>query len=232
MNIHIPNLQYTFYGPIVLLSIVLGIIIACILMRNAGVKSVTCFYTAIFTFISILVCSAVLSISITGDIRKVGFVGAGGALGLIVGAVASALIHRDHISESMSAWIIVAPLMYGLSKIGCHIAGCCNGIPYNGFFTITYAEKGHISYFPIQITETIVFVLIFIIGLILYLKSKNKTRVAILVLLLSGIAKIGLEFLRESHIGHTITSYQIIVLSISIIGAVSLHLTNRSAKAE
>ena len=230
MNIHIPNLEYTFYGPIVLLSIVIGIIIARILMRNAGVKSITCFYTAIFTFISILVCSVIFSISLSGNIRTIGFVGAGGALGLIVGAVTSAIIHRDHISESMSAWIIVAPLMYGLSKIGCHIAGCCNGIPYNGFFTITYASKGSTSYFPIQITETIVFVLIFIIGLILYLKSKNKTRVAIFVILLSGIAKIGLEFLRESHMGHIITSYQVIVFMIALTGALSLFFVDKKAE--
>ena len=72
--------------------------------------------------------------------------------------------------------------------------------------------------------------LIFIIGLILYLKSKNKTRVAIFVILLSGIAKIGLEFLRESHMGHIITSYQIIVLIIALAGALSLFFVDKKAE--
>ena len=161
---YIPQLDYTFYGPIILISILIGIAVACFLMRKAGAQKVTVFYTAILTLVMIIVVSFMMSLAITNDIRKVSFVGAGGALGLILGAVTSALIHRDHPIESISAWVIVSPLMYGLSKTACHIAGCCNGIPYNGPMHVTYEIKNNASYFPIQLTETVVFLIIFIIG--------------------------------------------------------------------
>lgn len=224
MNFYIPELKYTFYGPIVFISIIIGMLVACFLMKKSGVKKEAVFYTALLTFVSILVCSASLSVALSGDIRKIGFVGAGGALGLIIGAITSALINNDHISESISAWIISAPLMYGLSKTACHIAGCCKGIPYSKSFRVTYQLYDNKSFFPIQLTETFVFLIIFFVGLFLYFKIKNKMNVAAFILLLSGLSKIALEFLRESHIGKFISSYQIIVLSITLIGVITILL--------
>lgn len=224
---YIPELKYTFYGPIVLMSIVIGIIVACVLMKRAGVKKETLIYTAILTFISILVFSFIISINLSGDIRKVGFVGAGGALGLIMGAIISALIHRDHTGESIAAWIVVAPLMYGLSKIACHIAGCCNGIPYTGLFKVSYGMRDGASFFPVQLTETFVFLIIFIIGFAMYSKMENKLKVAEIVLMLSMIGKVGLEFLRESHMGAVISNYQILVCSIALSGCIAIHFISR-----
>ena len=56
--------------------------------------------------------------------------------------------------------------MYAVGKIGCFFAGCCYGIEYNGFLNVTYnysaiAPKG-ISLFPIQLLESIVFLIIFL----------------------------------------------------------------------
>ena len=226
LRFYIPELNNTYYGPIVISAIMIGLIISCILMYKADVRKETLIYTSIFTFVCIFIFSAMISIALSGDIRRVGFVGAGGALGLLVGAIISALIHQDHISESISAWIISSPLMYGLSKIGCHIAGCCNGIPYDGLFRITYASKGHHSYFPVQLTETIVFVIIFLIGFKLYLKSESKLKTAGFILLLSGISKVLLEFLRESHMGKVISGYQILVLAITLTGTSALLVLN------
>ena len=229
---YIPDLKYTFYGPIVLSAIIIGIVVACLLMAKAGAAKGTCFYTALLTFVMIIMVSFMTSIALNKDIRNIGFVGAGGALGLILGAVTSALIHRDHITESIAAWITSAPLMYGLSKIACHIAGCCNGIPYTGTLAVTYEAKNHGSYFPVQLTETVSFIFIFIIGLILYLKLGDKTRTAIITLILSGITKTGLEFLRESHIGQTISNYQILVLCITFAGAAAIRYVSRISARE
>ena len=224
MSFYIPKLQYTFYGPIVLGSILIGIIVAAFLMKKANAKKETVFYTVLLTFISILTFSAIISVTLSGDIKRIGFVGAGGALGLLVGIIASAFIHNDHVPESIAAWIVAAPLMYGLSKTACHIAGCCHGIPYHGIMHVTYEEYGNASYFPVQLTETITFLIIFAVGFILYLKSDKKLKVASIILLASGLAKISLEFLRESHIGKTISGYQILVLIITLSGVLSIQL--------
>lgn len=219
---YIPELKYTFYAPIVLASIMLGMAAAAILMRRAGVKKQTVLYTSLLTFVSIIIVSFATSVVLSGDIRRIGFVGAGGALGLLIGAVASALIHGDHVSESLSAWVVSAPLMYGLSKIACHITGCCKGVPHSGTFRVIYERYDGQSFFPVQLTETISFLAIFIIGLILYAKMKNKLNAAIITLVLSGVFKIGLEFLRDSHLGKVVTGYQILVLAITCVGAIAL----------
>ena len=187
-------------------------------------------YTVLLTFISIMVFSACVSILLSGDIRKVGFVGAGGALGLLAGVILSALIHKDHITESISAWIVTLPLMYGLSKTACHIAGCCHGIPYNGPFSVSYEIYDKVPLFPVQLTETITFLIIFLIGFILYLKTSKKLRTATIILLASGICKIILEFFRESHIGVIISGYQILVLCITVSGAVLINIIGKCAK--
>ena len=232
---YIPEFKYTFYGPIVLGSILIGIIVASCLMAKAGTRKETVGFTAILTFVTIIMTSFAMSIVLhDGDIRKIGFVGAGGALGLILGATISALIHRDHVPESVAAWIISAPLMYGLSKIACHIAGCCNGIPYDGFMAVTYEARGA-SFFPVQLLETVVFLIIALTGFVLYIKSDDKLKMAEIILMLSGFSKAGIEFLRESHMGQTVSNYQILVIMITLIGTFTIKFLSRiggTGKAE
>lgn len=227
LGFYIPELRYTFYGPIVFISILAGIATACIIMKKADVRKETSIYTALLTFVSIIICSAVISISLAGDIRKVGFVGAGGALGLILGATMSAVIFRDHIAESVCAWIVSAPLMYGLSKIACHVAGCCNGIVYHGILHVTYGAKGDESYFPVQLTETVAFLMIFAVGLWMYIKLSDRMKTAMIILFVSGMTKIILEFLRESHHGQIISGYQIVVFLITISGVISINFIKK-----
>ncbi|MCR5736368.1 MAG: prolipoprotein diacylglyceryl transferase [Eubacterium sp.] len=228
---YIPKLKYTFYTPIVLSSIVIGVAVSCLLMKKAGAKKETIRYTALFTFISILLFSYLMGINLSGNIYQVGFVGAGGALGLIVGAIGSALIHRDHIRDSVAAWIIVAPLMYGLSKISCHIAGCCNGIPYKGPFCVSYGVKNGKCFFPVQLLEVVVFLLIFVCGLTLYMKGKERLRVAEIVLVISALSKVGIEFLRESHMGKIVSGYQVIVLLIACGGVIGMERIRKIRKS-
>ena len=230
MSIYIPEFKINIYGPIVASSIIIGLIVACILMSKANVKKETIIFTAILTFVSILICSACVSIALSGNIRRVGFVGAGGALGLLLGAVLSALIHNDHVAESVSAWVITAPLMYGLAKIGCHFAGCCNGIPYHGIFKLTYEIKGDGYYFPVQLLETVVFVIIFLFGLIFYIRKQRKAIVAAIVLISCAVAKVSIEFLREEHMGKVITGYQILVLVIAFAGVAALYYIDKKVR--
>ena len=224
---YIPELAYSPYALIVMLSIILGIVVACILMRRAGASRQTVFYTALLTFVMIIAVSFLVSFYITHDIRRVGFVGAGGALGLVLGVLISAFIHNDHPGASVSAWVVSAPLMYGLSKIGCHIAGCCHGIPYTGPLAVTYACHGDASCFPVQLLETVVFLVIFAVGLALYLHLREKLPAALITVAVSCAAKVLLEFLHESHTGG-ISGYQILVMSIAAaFAAVTLALRKK-----
>jgi prolipoprotein diacylglyceryltransferase len=157
-----------------------------------------------------------MSIALTGDIMRISFVAAGGAAGLILGATLSIFIINEKVIDTAAAWVLVTPLMYGLSKIACFVSGCCYGIRYRGPFNVIYVAKGNDSFFPIQLLESIFFVIIFFIGLLLYLKLADKRLlVARLVVILSAITKIGLEYLRFNHAERGVSGYQVIIFIIA-----------------
>ena len=215
-GIVIPEFKYSLYSPIVLLSIIIGIIMASLLMKKAGVTGKSIFYTDILVFVFIIVCSFMMSIALTGDIRRISFVAAGGAAGLILGTTLSIFIISEKVIDTAAAWVLVTPLMYGLSKIACFVSGCCYGIRYRGPFNVIYVAKGNDSFFPIQLLESIFFVIIFFIGLLLYLKLADKRLlVARLVVILSAITKIGLEYLRFNHAERGVSGYQVIIFIIA-----------------
>ncbi len=215
-GIVIPEFKYSLYSPIVLLSIIIGIIMASLLMKKAGVTGKSIFYTDILVFVFIIVCSFMMSIALTGDIRRISFVAAGGAAGLILGVTLSIFIINEKVIDTAAAWVLVTPLMYGLSKIACFVSGCCYGIRYRGPFNVIYVAKGNDSFFPIQLLESIFFVIIFFIGLLLYLKLADKRLlVARLVVILSAITKIGLEYLRFNHAERGVSGYQVIIFIIA-----------------
>ncbi len=209
------------YAPIVILSIMIGIAAACALMRHFGIRKQTVIYTALLVFVSIPVVSLSLSFSLSGDIRQIGFNGAGGAIGLMAGAFSSIFIHRDHPGENFAIWVIVTPLMYGLSKTACLITGCCNGIEFRNRFAVIYNDQ--IPRFPVQLLETLVFIAVSAIGFTVFLKTKKWFGISLLVVILSVSAKFGLDYLRSAHYsGQILSSNQILAL---ICGIIAVTLT-------
>ncbi len=227
---HIEMLPTSFpvYSIIVIASILTGVILASIIMYRAGLKRTTIIYTALLTFVCILICGLSFSMITSGGRSSIGFTGAGGAIGLLVGSFASLMIHRDHEIETICSWIVTAPLMYGLSKTACHVVGCCHGIRYSHVGYIVYTKEG-IPRFPVQITETAVFILIFIIGIVLLFNLKKIIFSAIVVEILCIIAKFGADYLRESHYesAHLFSQNQIAAL---ICGAMAISITIVSDK--
>ena len=199
-TLHIEMITPVFpvYSLIVIASIIIGVIIACMIMFKAGLKRGTIIYTALLTFVCILVCGLFFSAIISGGKASWGFTGAGGVIGLLIGSFISLLIHRDHESETLISWIISAPLMYGLSKSACHIVGCCHGIRYSNIGYVIYPSEG-IPRFPVQLSETVIFLLIFGIGIILFFHVRRKIISAFIVETLCIIAKFSTDFLRQSH---------------------------------
>ncbi len=222
------NIGFPLYSPIVILSIITGVIISCMIMYRAGLKRSTIIYTALLTFVCILVCGLTFSITLSGGKRSLGFTAAGGAIGLLIGAFASLFIHRDHEKEMLTSWTVSAPLMYGLSKTACHVTGCCSGIEYNGPFYTRYSGE-NINRFPVQITETICFIIIFLVGLFLFLYSKNSILTTRTVVILCIIGKVSLDFLRYSHYVSKIpvSENQISACVCGIIALVLTELTDK-----
>lgn len=126
---------------------------------------------------------------------KSGFSSMGGAIGAMTAALSMELIFK-HKYKILDSQVRVLPLIYSIAKIGCFCVGCCRGISYNGHFCVSYPDSLGEKYFPVQLTETIVFMIIFILGVTL-LRNKHF----ILIVILSMAAKVSLDFLRLSNKG-------------------------------
>lgn len=230
-HIEMMPVEFPAYSIIVIASILTGVIFASLIMYRAGVRRNTIIYTALLTFVCIMVCGLSFSIITSAGHKTIGFTGAGGAIGLLTGSFISLLIHCDHETETICSWIITAPLMYGLSKTACHVVGCCHGICYSHTGYIIYTTEG-IPRFPVQLTETVIFLLIFMVGLVLFIGVKKPFVAAIVVEILCIIAKFGTDYLRESHYesGHILSSNQISAIVCGVMAVTLTLISNRLIK--
>ncbi len=209
---------YFFIG-----SFVVAVIVVCILLRKEKIPSQMIFLNWMLVLIMTMfgaVMFGVIRSGFTKSFLEVGFSSLGGAIGLLLGTLIMSFIYPQGKDGILNAFTLVLPLMYGVSKIGCFLIGCCHGIEYHGPMAIKYhnylVTTGEI--FPVQACESILFLLIFAIGVVIYHKKSKVLLPAILGL--CAIGKFSLDFLREEHIGKVLSANQyvcIIFLIISII---------------
>lgn len=166
--------------------------------------------------------------------KGVGFSSLGGVIGGLIMLFIYSLILKKDYKYMLLLFMPSIPLMYAVGKIGCFVAGCCHGIPYDGFLHVTYnnslvAPKG-INFFPIQILETIVFFVIFILIIRKYIKNDISIKLIMKEIIICGMAKFILDFLRYDHVSKLITSNQIMCLVLVVISSVYLIRINRKIK--
>ena len=155
------------------------------------------------------------------DFKKIGLSSYGAIIGILILLIIFAKQYKKNFKDLINNILPASPLMYGISKIGCFLAGCCYGIKYNGPLSITYkyslSAPKNISLLPIQIIETITFILIY-----LYISKKKKENKNIIgiTLLLCGLSKFLLDYLRMNHINKILTVNQIVSIPFIIIGLI------------
>ena len=222
MQIIIPEFTRSPYGFIVLLSVAAGFAVTVLRLRKLRVEKQTIFYTCLLTLICTLISSLLVEFRITSEGIRMGFSGLGAVVGMVTGVFLSGLIIRDKPDLVMASFVTSAPLMYGLAKTGCLLAGCCHGKPYSGPFAIVYTGGTHEgSYFPVQFIDMAVFLAIHVFALILTSKMKNKVRAVFIVIAVCIPIRFLLEYLRYYHDGSPVSKGQITVL---IAGALALVL--------
>lgn len=215
-----------------LYSIMLGssLIIGAVFIYNNlvkhGMKKEMVFYQLLLTMLCITTFSKLVTIisSWESDINmfNAGFSSLGGAIGVIVSVLIHTKIYNDNTKLLYETFALSLPLMYGVAKMGCHFAGCCHGIPYDGIFSTTSNYcKEQIELFPVQLAETIVFLLIFIVSIILYYKKIDINYLAF-EMIICAVSKFMLDYLRYSNLGKVITFNQIMCIIFCIIGIIIL----------
>lgn len=158
--------------------------------------------------------------------KNVGLSSYGAVIGILILLIIFSILFKKSFKNIIYSFLPSVPLMYGIGKIGCFISGCCYGIEYNGPFKVIYnysqsAPKG-ISLFPIQLVEAIVFIIIFFISNKMVKNNKSNNKTIGFVLIMCGLAKFLLDYLRMSHVGVILSLNQIVSLLFIIIGIVLL----------
>ncbi|MDO4477564.1 MAG: prolipoprotein diacylglyceryl transferase [Lachnospiraceae bacterium] len=132
-----------------------------------------------------------------------GFVFYGGLIGGILGVLLAGRIHKIDVVAYIRVGIIFVPLAHAIGRVGCTLAGCCYGIPYDGPGALIYPELSGaipgIPLFPVQLVEAGGLLIIFAINLTLFLKMRFRYTLE-LYLILYLLMRFGLEYLRYDAI--------------------------------
>ncbi len=128
-----------------------------------------------------------------------GFVFYGGLAGGFVGLLLGCKIAKCKIKEYINLFAVIVPLAHAFGRIGCFCAGCCYGIPYEGFFSVRYTKAistvpMNTGIFPVQLLESLLLVVLFFLLLKLFLAGFDYLWV--LYLISYAVVRFFLEFLR------------------------------------
>lgn len=117
------------------------------------------------------------------------------------------------------------PFGHAIGRIGCVLAGCCTGTPYDGPCALYYPNSlfgldPDQGYFPVQLLEAVINIAIGVYLLWFRKRTEKKFELLISYLGLYGIARFFLEFLRGDRIrgfaGGFSTSQWVSLLLLSI----------------
>ena len=139
------------------------------------------------------------------ELMQGGFVFYGGVIGGVAAMLACGKIRALHVDSLKYAGICIpcVPAAHAFGRIGCRMAGCCYGIPYQGPGSIVYHHSSfapnEIELFPVQSVEAVGELLIVAV-LLIYLdsgRSRSKSRHGMaLYFVLYVILRFVLEFFR------------------------------------
>ena len=230
MQIIIPEFSRSPYAPIVMLSVAIGYAVAVLRMRKFGVNKQTIFYTSLLSFVCTMAGSFMMAFRITSEGIGIGFSGLGAAVGLITGVFISEIIIKDKPDLVMTSFVVAAPLMYGLAKIGCFLAGCCHGKEYYGPFAVVYSNEHAGSYFPIQLVDMVIFILLHVFAVIITNKMKNKVRAIYIILGVTRPVRFAIEYTRYYHDGSLIAPGQVTVLIAGVLAVIMVFVWKKVLK--
>ena len=169
-----------------------------------------------------------------GQIMTGGFVFYGGLLGAIVVLFGAYLIFRVPVLTYFEEIVHLLPLAHAFGRMGCFLAGCCYGIPYDGPLAVTFPVDnpytlGGEPLFPVQLVEA---ACLLVISLVTWLVARKKHWIGVPVyLMLYAPVRFALEYFRydaeRGGLGPFSTSQWI---SLALFVAATTYLVVRSLR--
>lgn len=113
------------------------------------------------------------------------------------------------------------PFTFAIGRVGCLATGCCRGIPWHGPWAITYSDG--IPRHPTQAYELLFQLVVGLIFLALLRRGLLFGRLFSVYLIVYGVFRFGIEFLRETpKTWGPLSAYQGLCLVMIALGAVFL----------
>lgn len=129
-----------------------------------------------------------------------GFVVYGGIIGGIAAGYAVCRVKKLPFLKYLDCAIPSIAMAQGFGRIGCLLAGCCYGIPADGWLAITFTNSqfapNGVALVPTQILSSLYDFLSFAVLYMVCRRSKQDGRTAAVYLLTYGVGRFVIEFFR------------------------------------
>lgn len=244
---HVGSFSLPTYGLLVSIGVLLGLWISVRNSAKQGGNPDDAWNLGILVVLCGIVGAKVLYILVDwtyytshpGEIFSLGTLQAGGVFsgGLIGAFVAAAWYIRKHRMPALATCDAFAPglaLGHAIGRVGCFAAGCCWGKPTQAFWGVTFNNPLAHAWVgtplgealePTQLFESAIELANFFILTWMFKRRKFEGQIMGTYLILYGIARYFLEFLRDdpgrgSAFGGVMTGTQLISICLVIGGGV------------
>jgi phosphatidylglycerol:prolipoprotein diacylglycerol transferase len=216
--IHFFGHTIAMYGLMIVLGAIAGVLTAISLGKRYSIKAEDILFSFLYGIIGLIAGAKILYLLIElpwiienfellvqnpdyiMSLLTGGFVFYGGLIGGLLMLICYCRKYKLKLYDMLPAIVPVIPLVHAFGRIGCFFAGCCYGIPYDGPFSITFRISDYAPnnqpLFPVQLAESTVNFIIFIILYIMSRKKIQARRILAVYMLMYSIMRFVLEFAR------------------------------------
>ena len=218
--LHLGPIDIPAYGTVIFIGLVIGVLIAMYTSKKYNIEKLDIALSTILASVGLIIGAKILYVitiipEIVKDFSFVkthipetilyalgGYVFYGGLIGAIFGYWFYCKWFKIDFLSLINIIAPVIPLVHSFGRIGCFLGGCCYGIEYHGKFAVHFPENEFVSElnnvprFPIQLLESGINFVLFIILLIYARKVRKKGSILGIYLICYSIIRFSLEFLR------------------------------------
>ena len=167
-------------------------------------------------------------------LMKGGFVFYGGLIGGIAAALLAGKLHKLEIGYYFTHCIFLIPFIHGFGRVGCFMAGCCYGIPYDGPLAVIFPESSlalhGVKLFPVQLVEAILLIIISAIIFVMTVKFKSRFTVEAYLILYAIVRFILEQFRYDPERGYFLGVSTSQWISILLFAAAIISIIVRTKK--
>ena len=249
--IEIGNYVLPSYGLCIVLGVLTANLIALFLVKREQMDSNDFIILEAYAFLGAFIGAKGLYLFISrktidwsrmwepeyfNQMMRGGFVFYGGLILGLLFVLMAGKIHKIPAGQYMEKCIFLVPWIHGFGRIGCFMAGCCYGIPYDGAISVVFPEgslaPAGIRLFPVQLVEAIGLLMIAV--LLFFLQYHRAWRYSIeTYLMLYAILRFVLEYYRyDACRGRWLffTTSQWISVALAVFAACSVLYRRRKNK--